>query len=816
MIALCLAFVACARGALPSPPLPPTLTATRDTLTLQNGFVFILFNLTRFSVDDLRGRFVGDGDFASSPNLAGDALSTPPGVRRGAVSIVTSSGLGFNYSLSDTNRASPLAYTVLTNSSASASFSVSATDSYGHVAGTLTLGLDDASPRRLWVNSTASAASPFSAALVALSLHLAAPSAQGWYAQGARQGMRMGGGYIASTSPLQRFYALGSGAQGGCEVLLGTPGAPPPSSYLQTGERAHGVEGGLGLTLWGAPAPLDAWVAGFDGAPTTAIPQGAQAPALSLQVFPNDFAAPPSAVPATLPPGVNLTDVASILIAAHGSAVAALHSYDYSPEVRAAPCLAHDNTQCYSPMYNFYDPDSSISNSAMLWTFEPSLHAVVRGQLETNMRWVCDGEHPTNATCSYGQCIHHFVANCNREGSGCFCGAGPGGQTDCALYDAISGATQTGPNIFTIFAALRYIGASGDAAWGAAKAPKLRAMMAFLDQSFHPDVGLYLAPGSLQIDVFIRQNYTADSNAMGVLLCELFGDFEASLGNASGAAFYGARAATIRSAMNAHLLADDGSHYCTQSDPGPGGAGVLRCTRDFVDYDANAIAVAAGVPATPAAAAAVLARVDAGACTHVRATYVSEREYGKGDCVNGNTGDSAVSMGRIGWQDALARQAVGGAAAAALFEGVLLAPLQRDLLARTWLPERFDCQGRDAHNAYYFEYPATVALMLFEVRYGIQLRPTRLVVRPLSAPQEWDLVLGGGVLSLHYSATAVAAALGGLHGGTRTFEWHGLQAGAWTVAATGAQPLPATVGQDGVLTFNAAVGEGMQVAATRN
>ena len=154
---------------------------------------------------------------------------------------------------------------------------------------------------------------------------------------------------MSAASPLQRFYALGSGAQGGCEVLLGAAGTPP-SSYLQTGNRAFGVEGGLGLTLWGTPAPFDAWVGGFDTAPTTAIPAGSSAPPASLQLFPNDFAAPPSAIPAELPPRVNMTDVASILIAAHGSAVAALHSYDFSPEVRAAPCLAHDNTQCYAPM----------------------------------------------------------------------------------------------------------------------------------------------------------------------------------------------------------------------------------------------------------------------------------------------------------------------------------------------------------------------------------------------------------------------------------------------------------------------------------
>jgi hypothetical protein len=351
LLLLC-GIAAAAFGAPPSPPLPPSLSATRDTLTLRNGFVFLVFNLTRFSVDDLRGRFVGDGDFSSSPNLAGDVGATPAGVRRGAATIKISSGLGFSYSLSDVDRPAPLAFTLLTNTSASASFSVAAADAFGHVSATFAFGLDAASPRRLWLNATATAAAAFSASLVALSLHLAAPSAQGHYARGARQGMRMGGGYIASASPLQRFYALGSGAQGGCEVLLA--GAAPASSYLHTGAFPYGVEGGLGLTLLGAPAPLDAWVGGFDSAPAAAIPAGASAPPLSLQLFPNDFAAPPSAVPAELPPRVNTTDLASILIAAHGSAVAALHSYDFSPEVRAAPCLAHDNTQCYAPMYNFY------------------------------------------------------------------------------------------------------------------------------------------------------------------------------------------------------------------------------------------------------------------------------------------------------------------------------------------------------------------------------------------------------------------------------------------------------------------------------
>ena len=87
--------------------------------------------------------------------------------------------------------------------------------------------------------------------------------------------------------------------------------------------------------------------------------------------------------------------------------------------------------------------------------------------------------------------------------------------------------------------------------------------------------------------------------------------------------------------MNKYLLAPSGDHYCTQSDPLPGG-GVKVCARDFIDYDANAIAVAAGVPDSLALAQRILARVDSGNCTHAgRATWVSEIYYDQQNCVGG-------------------------------------------------------------------------------------------------------------------------------------------------------------------------------------
>ena len=464
-------------------------------------------------------------------------------------------------------------------------------------------------------------------------------------------------------------------------------------------------------------------------------------------------------------------------------------------------------------MWSFYDPDSGISNSALLYTFDPMLQEQVRGQLETNMARVCpNNAHPNR--CSSGQCIHHFVSNCDGGGPECVCVDNPNGQQDCVVYDSIAGGVQTGPNIFTVLAALRYAGTTGNASWLAAHMPLLRSMIDFLEPLYDGAVGLYEVPGSLQIDVFIRANFTADSNAMFIILFELFADAEATVGNSTGAAACMARAAALRAGMNAHLLADAQDHYCTQSDRAADGS-ILRCARDFVDYDANAIAIAARVPASAAVANAILARMDGGKCTHAgRATYVSEKFYDKENCVGGNTGDSAVTMGRIAWQDALARQAVGDAAAARTFTDVILAPLQADLLRRTWLPERFNCDGSDAHNAYYFEYASVVALMLYEVKYGLSITLQQVKVNPLGAPPD-GYVFAMGDLAVAWAPASFHATLPRAHSGTRVFTIHLLTPGAWTVT-TAAGTQPATVGADGVLTFSAAVGGGSSVDAVKN
>lgn len=788
-----------------------SLSQTGNVLTLTSPFAQLTFDLQRGSVDSVRGRFVGDGDFSASPNLAG-AVGAAEGQRRGAVAVVISPGGGSaEISTADVTRASPLSFNVLRNDTGGAGFSVSLADASAALIATLNFSVT-AGTREVILTTSAVATKSFSPVIVSLSTLWTAPSATGWYAKGVRQGMKQSGGLLGSASPLLRANVIGDGATGAVELL--PLSAPTGSSWIYAADGADGTRGGIGIAMWGAALPADGWVGAWDGTKTP-IANGAASPVVAVNLLPNDRAFPPSEVPPVLPAGVAVDDITAILQGVHGAVVSPLHSYDFYPEVRAAPCLTYQDGNCYGGDFSFYDPDSGISNSALLYSFDRMLQEQVRGQLETNMARVCpDNSHPDR--CVRGQCIHHFVGDCNGGGAECQCVDNPNGQRDCVVYDSIAGGVQTGPNIFTTLAALRYAGTTGNGTWLAANMPLLRSMINFLEPLYDSDIGLYSVPGSLQIDVFIRANYTADSNAMFIILFELFADAEAFVGNATGAASCMARASALRAGMNKYLLSADGSHYCTQSDPAPGG-GVKVCARDFVDYDANAIAVAARVPADAAAANRILARMDAGKCTHAgRATYVSEMFYDAQNCVGGNTGDSAVTMGRIAWQDALARQAVGDAAAATAFADVLLKPLQTDLLRRTWLPERFNCDGTDAHNEYYFEYPAVVALMLYEVKYGISLQMTKVIVNPLGAPAA-GLTFALGGLHVSYSASSFHAQLPRAHSGTRAFSVHGLAPGsAWTITPSGGAPQHATVGADGVLAFTAAVGGGAYVDAAKN
>ncbi len=226
---------------------------------------------------------------------------------------------------------------------------------------------------------------------------------------------------------------------------------------------------------------------------------------------------------------------------------------------------------------------------------------------------------------------------------------------------------------------------------------------------------------------------------MAVIFFREFAAAEAAVGNSSGAAsllqvthdtptrfphlfIMMQLADLIATAMNKYLWSND--HYVTQMN-------LDGSTRDFIDYDSNLIATAAGVP-SKSQAALLLRRIDGGRCSHGRATFVSEKYYGPHDTTNGNIGDSwcgihhfphritvtlctgvrwRATVGKrsctsqhfhrialfsfAGWFDALARQQVNDAST---FSSLLLQPLADDVRRWTWLHERYFCDGTQQPN----------------------------------------------------------------------------------------------------------------------
>lgn len=472
-------------------------------------------------------------------------------------------------------------------------------------------------------------------------------------------------------------------------------------------------------------------------------------------------------------------DLAAVMTGIYGSAPGCLCTFPNSPACpgmegkgeklgQIATTVARSD-RGYAGTYNYFDPDNFFSMTALIYSGEPFLQEQARTVIERSGSFLCIGDVGKSHKCTYGQLPHHFVG-------------------DTPTFLALSGATQTGPNTFWVKSALQYARNSGNLAWLKSYMPTLRAAAAFC-KSLHillccvslyawlmydavhacnqnqrgggakqntralthsctflllflsllgfdlinPENHMLLAPGSLMIDVFIRQNYTSDSNAMMVGFLNEFADAEEAIGNTTGAAALRAESTSMAAAVNKYLW-DGTDHYVTQVNPDDMDCAQTHSCRDFVDYDSNLIAVAHAIPTTAAQGAAVLKRIDTGIqkCTALQGggpQWTSEIWYGPHDTTSGNVGDSSSAMGRIAWFDSKARKVVGDVKGFDTY----MAVMQKDLLTYTWMHERYNCDGKMAENrtAAYFEYPSTVAIMLREIRYGIELGFGHVAVAPM-------------------------------------------------------------------------------------
>ena len=340
------------------------------------------------------------------------------------------------------------------------------------------------------------------------------------------------------------------------------------------------------------------WDGGWEGKPSVLL-DGDEAWSLALQLAPNDRNFPVlglSHAADNLPED----DLAALLTGAYGTSPGCLCTYPGA--VKEGEALGQIATTIanpgrgYSGTYNYFDPDNFISLSALIYSGDAFLLDEARRVIERSGEFLK----------ANGQLPHHFV-------------------DDKPTFTALSGATQTGPNTFWTKAALSYArNAEGGLEWLRKYMPKLRLAASFCFDLIDPKVNLLKAPGSLMIDVFIRNNYTSDSNAMVVGFLRDFADAESVLGNHTGAAALRAQADLVSRAME-DLLWNGDDHYLTQRNPD-------NTTRDFVDYDANLIAVAHGIGDTERIEK-VLARVDSGRCSSSKGAgpqFVSEKWYGPG------------------------------------------------------------------------------------------------------------------------------------------------------------------------------------------
>lgn len=779
--------------------LPTTLTRAPGRLILANGYVRVEFNLSHPQIDIVRADFSGAGNYGPTLLAVG---RDPAGLTRGGIVLERDDATMESASASTGGAAVVLARAHASSQGVAAPPRVIV---LAEAPGLVRVRIDGIADDPImplvtsdWTVSLAAGARAFTLDVAAHALHdadnvagirlssyLAPFSIYGFFARGVEQMMNSRAPFFASDSPLRRFYALG----GGGSVDLTATGSAH-ETVLMSARPGSAVRGGIQQVLAGHYPRYDTWTrAGWGNAAPTRVTAG-ETWTVNDTIAVNNADFPVG----NLPPGSNLPadDLRALYTAIYASSAGALVTYGLPGET--ATTLATP-WRDYPHGHNFYDPDTWMAVSALVYSGDRYLQRQARTIIDKT------GAH----ILSNGQVPHHFVDT-------------------TPSYVAISGATMTGPNIFWIASALQYARATGDYDWLRARMPLLERALGYLTDRYDPRVGLVDAPGPLWIDVFIRDHYASDTNAYMVEILREMADAERFLavndghaGNSAGvelAAEHEAMARSIAAAMNARLWAGD--HYITQMNPD-------GSVRDFVDYDSNLLAVAFGI-APPARAALIMRRINGGGCgpAPVAAGYASTVNaaglldasgvyYGPGDTYNRNLGDSSLAMGRIAWADGRASARVGDLAA---FDDRVLDPVRTALLARTWLNERYTCGGVAVRARYYHEYPEMVAMLLREVRYGVNIGLRTVDISPLG-PTRYHYHIGN--VDVDYSPTVVTFTVPG-SGDKRVSIAHLIPNALYNVRATDVgdrrvrEARAATDGR-GTVTFTAPIGLQWQVRA---
>jgi hypothetical protein len=625
-----------------------TFSSTEDSFRLENGYTLLEFNATLGGITLLAGDFSGSGSYGI--NL----LTQPFSLQIDGSSPQTLSGVTFKAVQSS---ASEVVVEV--------SGIVSSPDEAPIVSESWRLSLKQAQ-RFVDLQIAGTVLRSAEVLSVSHSVMSSAPSVYAFFERGVFQMMDRAGACLGSDQPLSRAYVLGAG--GSLDLSVSSGDGVPSETVFYSTSKTGGFSSGIQHVIRGnyprkSLRLEEAWSKSCWANASAVSLSAGESWTISLELGVNNMDFPTFPLrDASVEPNMPELDVRSFLTGVYASPPGCLQSYYDLRDGTIAPTLATPDYG-YSPNTNFFDPDNFISVSAMLFSGDRYLTNEVRKVIERTAETMCGigqdqdprycgsasvrrrplrssiSPHPLKDELNPrdGQLMHHYI-------------------NLVPTYESIATSEQLGPNVFWTLSALRYASVTGDFDWLVKMEPFLSLSAHFLLSFFDEDAALLLVPGPLWIDVLVRENYTSDSNAIAPYVFREFAaafDLLQKAGHANKDSHQSFSAELRRAAdaivegMNARLWAEEeGDHYITQLNHD------MSSTRDFVDYDANLLAIAFDV-APADRIPKIFSRVDEGPFTHIRATWCSEVPYTGDACdcyiVGGSVcGDSVVTLGRIG------------------------------------------------------------------------------------------------------------------------------------------------------------------------
>ena len=538
----------------------PSFSDNGTKLIFSNGFIYLEFNKSNPCIDTLKADFGGGGTYGV--NL----LAVNTDGRQGIVLETVNSAGTLNKSSKSNSAAN---YSVLQNDLNAVKVRITGIKdaASGNIAtSTWTITLN-ANSRKFTLESTTTVAVSQSIKAMKISAYLSQWFMNGFYSQGVVQYINNGTTFFSSTSPLQAFYSMDNSNGSLAVVPVSVPGVAESNLVSDSSVFKTGLE----QVMAGSYPTKNIWNStGWGAASNVNVTAGTSYTA-NYDIFPNNYAFPTH----TLKAGANMdfNNLRAFYTAVYGSAAGVLGSYSRSGS--AYPTLATPG-RAYGDTYTYFDPDSWSTVATLSFSGDTYLQNEARKILELS----------ENNMKTDGQIPHHF-------------------ESGSPTYLALSGASQTGPNIFWLLAAIDYVTATGNTSWLTGHYNNLKKGADWLLGYYDSGRKLLKVNGPLFVDVFIRNNYTLDTNAFMLRLLPLMAGIAAYCGDSSSAATYNQRALDLKDGINSGLWNGD-NHYITQRNAD-------WTVRDKVDYDANYAVIAFKGTTDPARINAIYSRLDGGA-----------------------------------------------------------------------------------------------------------------------------------------------------------------------------------------------------------